>query len=174
MSEELYEELTKDLKGIGKGMLFGLQECPSVRWFEAADVHRTTKAFRRDLLVFDYWISNEDRIPYNSNLLYSDTENKVIVIDHNRAFIEHLSRNELVGQHIFSEEWPEICVDWVSRAQYEERIEHALHSWDTACGYLPPYWRYENDECDILVNFDIDQARTQLERFRSQDFWEAI
>ncbi|WP_238537326.1 HipA family kinase, partial [Chromobacterium haemolyticum] len=122
MSDELYEELPRELSGIGRGMLFGLQECQSMRWFEPADVYRTSKEFRRELLVFDYWISNEDRIPFNSNLLYSDTEKRVVVIDHNRAFIEHISRHELVGGHIFSEEWPGVCSDLVFRAQYSERI----------------------------------------------------
>ncbi|KUM02754.1 hypothetical protein AWB61_03045 [Chromobacterium sp. F49] len=174
VSEELHEELTKDLKGIGKGMLFGLQECPSVRWFEAADVYRTTEKFRRDLLVFDYWISNDDRTPGNSNLLYSDTNNKVIVIDHNLAFNEHVSRQSLIENHIFSEEWPKICADLVSRAQYAERIEQAFLRWDAARGFLPEYWKYENDEYDILVDFDIEHAHTRLGCFRSQEFWEAI
>ncbi|WP_420795368.1 HipA family kinase [Chromobacterium haemolyticum] len=43
-----------------------------------------------------------------------------------------------------------------------------------ACDYIPSHWQYENDERDILVDFDINQARSKLERFRLQEFWEAI
>lgn len=174
MSEDLFDELPRELRGIGQGVFFGSQEAPSARWFELADVGWAKRDFRRDLLVFDYWVCNEDRGSHNPNLLFMDDEKKIIVIDHNRIFAKGMTDSELVSDHIFADEWPSIAGDLASRAEYADRLEGALLAWPEACNNIPPAWSWENDEQDIPVDFDVRQAHKKLCRFKHLKFWEAL
>jgi hypothetical protein len=171
LCEDLYEELPKHLQGIGKGPLFGLQEVSPARWFEIADIARTPLQLRRDLLVFDYWVCNEDRGLGNPNLLVRDSDSAVIVIDHNRIFSALLPL-ELINDHLFAGEWQAISGDLVMRAQYEERLQDALQAWPVACNNLPLEWSWFKGLPGALVDFDLERVHTLLSRFNQQDFWE--
>lgn len=174
LCEDLFEELPSDLRKIGPGMLFGIQDASPARWLEEADIQGVPKSLRRDLLVFDYWVCNEDRGASNSNLLLNDQEKSVIVIDHNRTFCMDRTAQELIEDHIFVDEWQYLRSDLVAQAEYSARLAEALPAWGHACDNLPPAWRWANDACDIPVRFDWQRAREMLHRFNERIFWEAV
>lgn len=173
LCEDLFDELPQQLQGIGKGQLFGIQEVAPARWFEVADMAWSQQQLRRDLLVFDYWVGNEDRGVGNPNLLFQDHEKRIIVIDHNRIFTE-TPADILISDHIFSAEWRGVSGDMMLRAEYGSKLQSALQGWDNACNNLPPEWKWYNDEQDIPIEFDMNRAYSMLCRFNDLSFWEVL
>ena len=171
MSEDLWEELPREYREIGRGLMFGSCDCTPARWLEVADVTHIPDQVQRDLLVFDLWIANDDRGTGNTNLLWEERAKHLIVIDHNRAFAPGFSSASMVSEHIFSGQWHALKNDIVTQAEYATRLAQALPVWDKACHNLPLAWRWENDECDLPVDFDIPAARSQLERCLTTNFW---
>lgn len=171
MGEDLYEELPFPLRGIGKGVAFGSLEVAGARWCEQNDLGYAKEQFRRDLLVFDYWVRNEDRCLHNTNLLFNDGDKSFSVIDHNRIFEFDTSELSLLEDHVFAGEREAIRGDLILHAQYGERLSNALQAWHEACDNLPPEWMWANDERDVPVDFDMQAAYDSLLRFESLGFW---
>lgn len=171
MGEDLYEELPANLKGIGQGVSFGSLEVPGARWCEPSDLGYAREEFRRDLLIFDYWVLNEDRCSYNSNLLFRDSDKSFHVIDHNRIFEFGTGEGEILENHVFACERAKVGLDLMHQAELGARLANALPAWQDACDNLPPEWLWANDEMDVPVDFDIAQAHTALLRFNNPNFW---
>ena len=168
---ELLAETPKNMREVGAGLSFGSREYPQALWFELDQVGKTDIRLQRDILVFDWWVHNTDRLSSNSNLLWDATREKLVVIDHNMAFDPVFVPREFLDYHIFRRQADHILEYLVEQAVYQDRLRNALAAWDTAVNSIPDTWWWVDDECTVATEFDIEAAHSLLQRCESGNFW---
>ncbi|MDZ4263414.1 MAG: HipA family kinase [Pseudomonadota bacterium] len=171
---ELLKETSPAMQEIGAGLAFGSQEYRSALWYELEQVDKTNVKLQRDILVFDWWVHNSDRLSHNSNLLWDASQEKLVVIDHNMAFDPDFIRSEFIVFHIFGRQVEHVFDDLVEQAEYQERLQKALVAFDTACDSIPEAWWWFDDERTVKTDFDLEAARTLLTRCNSSNFWRGV
>ncbi len=71
-------------------------------------VNSVPEHLRQKILLFDWWIQNEDRILSelggNVNLLWNPDGNRLTVIDHNNAFDQDFDESKFFQNHVFQTE----------------------------------------------------------------------
>jgi hypothetical protein len=119
------------------------------------------KQLRRDVLMFDAWVRNEDRSLTqkggNPNLLWS--ENSLYVIDHNLIFDKGFATGIFLDTHVFRTEITEILQDFLLREHYQTKMQDALTVWSSAWDTLPEEWCEQNEELGL---FDPEATFQQL------------
>lgn len=172
--EQLIALVEPEWAVLGAGLAFGSQVLPHVLEVTWPEVAKIPKKLRQDILVFDWWVRNDDRnfteLGGNPNLLWDTKSDSLVVIDHNAAFSEHFLAKSFLETHIFSAEWQEIVGDCVTRAEYVTKLQHAFDAFEQACDNCPPEWFWVDD--GVPAHFDRDQVRRTLLRFNEQNFWE--
>lgn len=172
--EALLRETPREWREIGAGIAFASCRHPVAQWFEPGFVDKVPDSLRGDVLVFDWWVRNEDRKWGNPNLLWDNAAQELVVIDHNMAFDRDFSAGHFREQHIFRDCWDSIAGDLERQAFYADKLLGVLDRWEEACDNVPPEWRWENDEHDVPVDFDPLAARATLERCKTMDFWRVV
>jgi len=126
------------------------------------DLPKIDDELRADILLFDYWVQNGDRILEpcggNPNLLWHAVPENVVMIDHNGAFEDNFSQIEFFKTHIFRESsavWGESF-----RQNRQQKILEILGKLPDTCALLPEAW-YADDE---LTGFSAELARMKRKR----------
>lgn len=176
--EELLEFGTGlDLTDLGSGAAFGSMG-QDVMELNAAGVHDVPVAIQRDVLAFDWWIRNGDRMLTehggNPNLFWDPGAGELVVIDHNQAFDPAFDREHFLDFHVFSQQVPSVFGDMVRRREYNHRFSVALEAWDEIRHSLPAEWFFADPEMTVPVDFDLDAAYGLLSRHEAPDFWAAL
>lgn len=174
--EELIEaDTTGWLADLGGGEVFASRKVDSV---EMTAVHRdhTPPEVRRDLLVFDWWVRNDDRTLTerggNPNLLWKHEDGgQLVVIDHNLAFDPAFSVEGFRTSHVFADEIPGLFSDFLARDAYRQRLHQALSAWQGACAMIPRPWNFVDAEMTIPATFSLDQTLALLRRCEQDEFW---
>lgn len=98
---------------LGSGPAFGSEYVPFVQEVGAKHLTAIAPELKRMVLLFDWWIQNEDRsfkgAAGNPNLLWDTRCNALVVIDHNLAFDATFAARRFWETHIFSEERGALC-----------------------------------------------------------------
>jgi HipA-like protein len=162
ISPELLAETQPAWRSLGAGVAFGSECVIGAQWLEPVMFSKVPEAMRRDVLVFDWWVSNLDRNDGNPNLLWQPAEARLAVIDFNLAFDEDYTDEQLRCQHVFRAEAPTLLDDFFGLDSYRPRLAAALEAWDEACNNVPAAWYWQNDEHDVPANFNPAAARAQL------------
>ncbi len=175
ISEELLlPDTLGEYSDLGAGIAFGSckQTVTELSFSVISDIPTQTK---RDLLVFDWWVFNEDR-KYteqggNPNLFWKPNTRELVVIDHNQAFDQTFSKEKFFDLHIFKEEAPAICGDFLCTGEYNQRLAQALLQWDTIVDQIPASWYFADNEMTVPANFNPKLAFEMLNRYTRNDFW---
>lgn len=173
ISLELLGVTNINLRPIGVGVGFASKEVPLACWFEEANKSKVDDELQRKLLIFDWWIRNDDRNLSNPNLLWDAANQKMAVIDHNLAFDSEFDPLGFQSSHIFGHHWDTISSDLVSRSSYQQQLEAALPAFDQALGSMPDEWRWIDVEQTMPSTLDINQLKDQLLRCKADHFWRA-
>lgn len=174
--EELLE--TDDsgfLSDLGAGPVFASQLILASELTAEQRVHIDPQ-LRRDVLIFDWWVRNDDRSLTgrggNPNLLWNPADDgSLVVIDHNLAFDPKFSTRAFVETHVFADEIPHLFSDFVARQDYERRLADALHIWDESCAMLPRSWRFIDAEMTSPADVSLEVLFESLQRFERESFW---
>jgi hypothetical protein len=75
-----------DLAELSGSILWGVEEIQSAIDYVELMKNEVEEELRRKIILFDWFIKNEDRKTGNSNLLWQVVTKKLFVIDHNNAF----------------------------------------------------------------------------------------
>lgn len=170
----LIDELPRDWRAIGALPAFGSREQPHTTWFELGMAHRVTPALQQDVLVFDWWVRNTDRLRGNTNLLWDTASDSLVVIDHNLALDPSFTVADFLDQHVFAEQWAALMQDIVTQVQYADRLQQVQSAAQRALALAPQEWLWENPEFDIPTRFDRTEALRVLERCATPDFWRTV
>ena len=143
-------------------------------WMEVGLINLVPTNVQRDVLVFDWWIQNCDRLTGNTNLLIDAAAKKLVVIDHNLAFDRQFSAEEFLAHHVFAANWPAICSDLVVQEEYSRRLSAALEGLSMACHNVREEWRWANAEMDVPANFDLQYVQQTLSRCTTPELWSPV
>jgi hypothetical protein len=174
LDADLVRELPKDWQAIGSLPAFGSREHAHTIWLEPGFSHKVPEELQRDVLVFDWWVRNTDRLLGNTNLLWDAEHDGLVVIDHNLALTEDFNSEEFFEHHVFSQRWENLAHDLVTQAEYAQRLHQALPAAQKAISLAPQEWLWENAEFDVPARFDCDAAVRVLERCTTPDFWRTV
>ncbi|NYH18930.1 hypothetical protein GGD41_006158 [Paraburkholderia bryophila] len=163
-----------ELADLGSGYVFASQVVDNVlelAWSHVGAVGVTT---RRDLVVFDYWVHNQDRtlteLGGNPNLLWEPTGKDLIVIDHNQAFDDTFDNTTFFQTHVFAQSWNDVYQDFFDRPRYEHRMRVALERFEDVCDRMPESWLIVDD--GVPGGLQPDHARAMLMEFSQDNFWD--
>lgn len=158
---------------LGAGSAFGSRVQQHVQEISWPHLQRIDLRLQRDLLVFDWWIRNEDRYfserGGNPNLLWDESSKGLVIIDHNLAFDPDFDAQSFQELHVFATRWQGVASDLVEQAHYQARCEAALAHFDQACNSAPEEWWWAGE--DVPADFDREAVRSLLERCRGEGFW---
>jgi hypothetical protein len=176
VARELYEAgRTANLGDLGFGILFGSENIPSSSEISFVNVSAISNETKRDIAAFDWWAKNGDRTISqsggNPNILWSESQEKPFIIDHNLAFDDSVTLNSLLKSHIFASSLEEIRDQPSLQGEYEEKFESALTGLDIIIGSIPSRWHYVDEAESVEVSFSTDFARAVLQRHRTSGFW---
>ncbi len=164
------------LGDLGAGLLFGSENVENVNEISFVNVDKAPAELKRDIAAFDWWIKNGDRTLTeaggNPNLLWSETDHRLVVIDHNLAFDEEVTLRSQLESHIFRQSLSEICDRADLRARYTARFEEAFVELPQIFRDIPERWFYVDDACTVDINLSLDRIESILERHRVPAFWE--
>lgn len=159
---------------IGAGAAFASLAQQGRQWLEPALAGRVPVELRRDVLVFDWWIRNMDRFSDNANLLWDGTGKRLTVIDHDLAFNTEFWPSLFRDQHVFASDWDSVFSDLARQADYGNRLAAALSAFDMAYNSIPAAWCWATADMARPFVFDLDAARTTLDRCLTADFWRMV
>jgi len=179
--EELIDsDLTGWLKELGVGEVFASQKVEATE-LTHSQIRGVPVQQRQDVLLFDWWIHNEDRCltAYggNVNLLWRPSkltpeEFGLVVIDHNLAFDETFSVEKFCTSHVFAADLRLLFSDFISRHDYQQRFENTLRAvWDSSCHNLPESWGYIDPERTLPTNYPFAQTKAILDFASTSTFW---
>jgi hypothetical protein len=162
-----YSAVPEAISLLGNGILFGSQQVPNCSEILQTNISAIDPDLRAKVLAFDWWIANSDRILVdhkgNPNLLWSPEDQKLVVIDHNLAFLPK-EMNEFWETHAFRDDrayWtPKL------RSSLEEQFAHGLTQLDLLWRELPENW------LEVEVEVTLETVRSLLSRFQNDaNFW---
>lgn len=174
---ELFEGLlSSEHRELGHGDVFGSREIP-----QHQDITVLNEATHLDpkqaaeILLFDWWLLNSDRSMTesggNSNLIWSSTEKKLYIIDHNNAFDQELLADSFWNTHIFRNyrsQWDN-SFQRLMTPKMERIVKHMDEYWQE----LPERWLFLDSDLMTPTRFQFDAVMSVLERFFTapEAFW---
>ncbi len=164
------------LRDLGSGLLFGSESVESANEISFTNVQKATAELKRDVAAFDWWIRNGDRTLSdtggNPNILWSETDRRMTVIDHNLAFDKTVTLHTLLESHIFRSALIEICDRTELQSHYGDLFEDALLGLPEILGDIPDRWHYVDDACTVDISLSLHHVEDTLRRHRVPGFWE--
>lgn len=175
--EELMElNFTLNLADLGSGPAFGSQR-QEVMELNVSAVNEVSEQLQQDVLAFDWWIRNGDRLLTekggNPNLFWNPGDQELIVIDHNQAFDAAFDPNAFNELHIFRSQRHRVFGDMLLRQDYNQRFALALNNWPVIRNSLPNEWFFADVEMTVPVDFSLDDTYKLLEEYKKDGFWTA-
>lgn len=119
------------IRDLNAGPAFGSLHVDNATSLLPVEVSAVFPELRRNILLFDWWIQNEDRTlgerGGNVNLLWSATESRLTVIDHNNAFDPTFEENTFFNDHVFRAEREQIPASFLlEQKRYFENMASRL------------------------------------------------
>ncbi|WP_144149395.1 HipA family kinase [Paraburkholderia sp. BCC1884] len=151
-------------RDLGSGYVFASQRIENVMELARSNIKDIPMQLQSDVIVFDYWVRNQDRILTdmggNPNLLWNPATKDLLVIDHNQAFDPDFDCDIFFEGHAFSHAWDIVFEDLFERQRYEDRMRRALGQFEDACDRMPDSWLWLAD--DLPLKFTFEDARSVL------------
>lgn len=167
-------QVRSDIRDLGAGLCFASCELTHAQEFNPSLSNRVPEDLAMDILVFDWWVRNDDRklttLGGNPNLLWDVRSDELRVIDHNLAFDRAFKTDEFLSMHVFREHWNRVFGDLDLRQHYLARIEGCLQQLQGVRDSIPDswWWRDEGVPADITWN----EIEVVLLRARQPQFWD--
>ncbi|QHJ00559.1 hypothetical protein GT347_22810 [Xylophilus rhododendri] len=162
-----------DIHQLGTGLVFASRRLPFAQELNLTTRGMVSHAMATDVLVFDWWVRNEDRkltaMGGNPNLLWNAQDATLAVIDHNQAFDRHFNATDFLSTHVFAPWWNAVYADHDLRAHYRQRLKGALGNLDSVRASIPSTWWHAGP--DVPADVDWHEISACLERALQEDFW---
>ncbi|MEX0144326.1 HipA family kinase [Janthinobacterium aestuarii] len=174
VAEELIEaNAFPNISQLGSGIVFASKELPHPQELTAITRDLVPDQVASDVLVFDWWLHNEDRHLTarggNPNLLWDMQSSALVVIDHNQAFDRHFDPRNFLKTHVFSSRWNDIFSDHFQREHYARKLAAILPKLADIRANIPDSWWYVDEGVPADVTWD--EIEACLQRCRREDFW---
>lgn len=164
-----------DYSDLGDGFVFGSRYVDALLELTRERVGKISLELQRDVLVFDWWVKNEDRklgnIQGNPNLFLEPKDGHLVVLDHNCAFDKTFNPESFVSGHVFCQILRDTFGDLAFRAEYGNRFDDALSNWGEVCAEIPVDWLYWDGDVSGGQVVDLEKIYTDLCNHDSDGFW---
>ena len=153
------------IKDLQAGPAFGSLHVDDAVSLPPVAVKKVPEELRWKILLFDWWIQNEDRTlgraGGNVNLLWNAEDNQLTVIDHNIAFDNEFSESKFFKNHVFRKERGQIPTEFLLEQQ--EVFAKLTARFSEFTDDFPEEWSERDDfpgdfipetVCEILSRFD--------------------
>jgi hypothetical protein len=164
-----------DLYELGAGPAFGSRKVANSAEFSNGDRGGVPVPIRRRILMFDWWVRNDDRTLTdkggNPNLLWDIGREEIVMIDHNLAFNSAFDGPKFLDLLVFATEWDAMLYDLFEPQCEQQRFSGVLPTFDQACDNAPEEWWFEDDDGGVAANFDRTAIRRALKQCELSDFW---
>ena len=150
---------------LGSGWCFGSQHVETADEFSVANIASVDQNLRNMILAFDWWIQNGDRIlgPQggNVNLLWTASDAKVHVIDHNVSFNNEFDIKAFKSDHVFSADLLNLRSSFALDIEGHMRdiVTRLQEFWEE----LPEKWI---EDATLSPGFSFDRVKAMLDRFQ--------
>ena len=158
-----YSAQKEELLLLGRETLFGSLWQKEMVELRVGDLSHVDIELRAKILAFDHWIGNGDRTLSahggNPNLLWSPSESRLAVIDHNLAF-DFNDPDGNFSNHVFIQ----AKAAWSSsfKQEMEGLFAHAIGEFDGIFRELPTDWLDAGGE-EIYEQIKASQSRFQID-----------
>lgn len=163
-----------DIRDLGAGVCFASCQLPHAQEFNVSLSDRVEPSLSMDILVFDWWVRNDDRklTPYggNPNLLWDVRADELKVIDHNLAFDREFKAGDFLAMHVFREQWNHVFGDLDLRQHYVARLEACIQRLPEVRDSIPEPWWWLG--ADVPADITWDEIEVVLLRARQPQFWD--
>lgn len=162
-----------DLRG---GVAFASRAVENASDFNLSNINATPIGLRRKILLFDWWIRNEDRClgQHGGNVnLILDSHGDLNVIDHNLAFDRAFDPVAFMEGHVFRDCRP-FFRDLVVRQEHMQILGGIAASWGTITDLLPEDWLYRDADHIDQTEPTVAERLEMLEVFKEERFWGAL
>jgi hypothetical protein len=158
----------RELHDLAEAPGFGSRWIDGLPTLNPADVSAVDDRLRREVLLFDRWLCNDDRTDYNPNLLWNPLTRTLTVIDHNLTFspdlIDGRSVDAFWSDHIFRGSRPGMLTP-AFRAAMAPAMDRAMSA-------LPDWWAALPDEWTAdVTGVTLDLITSTLDHYRADEFW---
>ena len=154
------------LECLGSGYVFASECIDSVTEFKYEMLKQVKPALQRDILLFDLWVQNEDRVLTdkggNPNLLWQSGQSKLHIIDHNLAFDSNFNLKLFWETHAFRLQFKNYQLDSLEKQGIESKLQESLKCWAECWDRIPSEWKEYNEETK-LFNFETTLNRLNEE-----------
>ena len=162
---------TQERRDWGSGPVFASRVIENAVEIRFTDIAKIPLRRQAEILLFDAWIGNGDRmlsdLGGNPNMLWSDREEQVSIIDHNLAF--ESSPAEVRADHAFAAavtEW-----DVVFLSEWPQRLVAATAALNNIWDGLPDQWVEDAVE---LITLERVQERLLLFTNPGDSAWNTL
>lgn len=160
---------------LGSGPAFGSLK-QTIMELNYAGIERVQDGLQRDVLAFDWWIHNNDRMLSemggNPNLFWEPKQERLVVIDHNQAFDLDFSADNFLKYHVFNGQCQDLFGDALYRQKYEKNFQDTLNQWHNIWENIPEEWNFLDEELSIPANIDLDAIFNTLNRCNTEELWD--
>ncbi|OQX13492.1 MAG: hypothetical protein BWK73_11965 [Thiothrix lacustris] len=165
---QAFGETTRDL---GKGYAVGSRQVQPVSELRYDDIPLIPSSTQQAILVFDYWVQNEDRtlsaLGGNPNLLLNKATSELFAIDYNLILPTAFDAALFWQTHVFRDALKQ-PIGQAQQQVFERNMQRALSQWSQAWQQLPDDWLDENQSTGA---FDDATALQRLEHAQQGAIW---
>lgn len=135
------------IRDLRAGPAFGSLHVDDAVSLPPVAIGKIPEELRRKILLFDWWIKNEDRtlgeVGGNVNLLWNPEDRQITVIDHNIAFDNEFNESNFFKNHVFRHERKTIPMDYVLEQQ--QAFTNIAARFDEFTYDLPEAWSEQDN-----------------------------
>jgi hypothetical protein len=164
-----------DINDLGAGLVFASQLVEDAQEVTFSNVDRIDAELKRRVLLFDWWVRNEDRslteFGGNPNLLRAAGDGSLRVFDLNLAFDDSFNEVGFWKSHVFNRSVPSWPDDF--KVEMTERMRAALAMLPGIWQELPGEWLERLSDKSHPGALSLDTVKQVLERFQTSpdEFW---
>ena len=152
------------IRDLSEGPAFGSLHVDDAVSLPPVEVSSVPEESRQGILLFDWWVQNEDRIlgetGGNVNLLWNPADKQVTVIDHNNAFDRTFDEAVFFQNHVFREERERIPSAFL--LEQKQAFENMANRFAELIRDFPDEWVEQDDRPG---DFNPEFVREILNRF---------
>lgn len=106
----------------------------------------------------------------NPNLIFRPVDKQMYVLDHNLAFDDEYTLEDMKKLHVCRKAWFEEQGNMLKISEYQDRMEAALENLDNCINRLPEEWF----SCSTVKDDLIDNIVTRLNSYKNDKFWKPL
>lgn len=154
------------IRDLSAGTAFGSFHVDGTVSLPPVEVSSVPEELRWKILLFDWWIQNEDRIlgesGGNVNLLWSPAERKLTVIDHNNAFDADFDETAFFSSHVFRDELGKIPAPFL--LEQKAAFENMAGRFESMIQDFPESWTERDDLPGDFVPDTVSEILSRCDR----------